>query len=199
MTSLGTVPEDEHRLGHEGAGVITGLGSEVSSYHIGDRILFYARGAFANRVRMLKENVFLLPDSLSFAEAATMSVVYFTAVYSLMEVAHVKKGQSVLIHSAAGGVGLASIQVCRYLGAEIYVTAGNPDKQRFLTEQYGVPPERIFSSRNTDFAAGIRALSGGRGVDVVLNSLTGELLDESWRLLADNGESIPSPQVELQA
>lgn len=199
MTSLGIVPEDEHRLGHEGAGVITGLGSEVSSYHIGDRILFYAKGAFANRVRMLKENVFLLPDSLSFAEAATMSVVYFTAVYGLMEVAHVKKGQSVLIHSAAGGVGLASIQVCRYLGAEIYVTAGNPDKQRFLTEQYGVPPERIFSSRNTDFAAGIRALSGGRGVDFVLNSLTGELLDESWRLLADNGESIPSPQVELQA
>lgn len=208
MTSLGVVPEDEHRLGHEGAGVITRLGSEVDSYHIGDRILFHGKGAFANRIRVPKENVFLLPDSLTFAEAATMSVVYFTAIYSLMEIARVKKDQSVLIHSAAGGVGLASIQICRYLGAEIYVTAGSPDKRRFLAEQCGVPPERIFSSRSIDFASGIRALSKGRGVDFVLNFLTGELLDESWRLVADNGESrmhlappdppSPTPSLELR-
>ncbi|KAI3391820.1 hypothetical protein diail_6766, partial [Diaporthe ilicicola] len=187
MTSLGIVPEDEHRLGHEGAGLITRMGRGVASFRVGDRVAFYARGAFANRIRVPKEAAFSIPDSLSFAQAATMSVVYFTAVYSLIEIARVKKGQSVLIHSAAGGVGLASIQVCRYLGAEIYATAGSPEKRRFLTEQYGIPHERSFSSRNIDFAAGIRSLSGGRGVDFILNSLTGELLDESWRLLADNG------------
>jgi NADPH:quinone reductase-like Zn-dependent oxidoreductase len=188
MTSLGVVPEDEHRLGHEGAGVVTRMGRDANSFHTGDRVVFYARGAFANRIRVPKEAAFSIPGSLSFEQAATMSVVYFTAVYSLMEIARVKKGQSVLIHSAAGGVGLASIQVCQYLGAEIYATAGSPEKRNFLSEQYGIPQERIFSSRDIKFAAGIRFLSRGRGVDFVLNSLTGELLDESWRLLADNGE-----------
>lgn len=136
---------------------------------------------------MPKENVFLLPDSVSFEEAATISIVYFTAVFCLMEIADIRKGQSVLIHSAAGGVGIASIQVCQYLGAKIYATVGNEDKRRFLQEQYGIPRSHIFSSRNANFAPAIRALTKGKGIDCVLNSLTGDLLDESWRLLTDNG------------
>lgn len=187
MVSLGIVPENEHLLGHEGAGVITRIGDKVTSCQIGDRVVVHTKGAFGNRCRVPKENVFLLPKPVSFEEGATMSVVFFTAVYSLMEVAQVKQGQSVLIHSAAGGVGLASIQICRNLGAEIFVTTGNPEKKRFLVDECGIPPERIFSSRNTGFAANIRTLTGGRGVDFVLNFLTGDLLDESWRLLADNG------------
>jgi NADPH:quinone reductase-like Zn-dependent oxidoreductase len=181
------VPENERLLGLEGAGVVGRVGSNVSAYRPGDRVLIHGKGCFANRIRVPKENVFLLPDGVSFQEAATMSIVFFTAIYSLMELAQVKKGQSVLIHSAAGGVGLASVQVCKHLGAEIFATAGNDEKRRFLAENYGIPPERIFSSRSSGFGDGIRALTGGRGVDVVLNFLTGDLLDESWRLLADNG------------
>lgn len=181
------MPENEHVLGLEGAGVIRRVGDQVDSYRAGDRVVVHGKGCFANRIRVPKENVFLLPGWLSFEEAATMSIVYFTAVYSLMELGQVKKGQSVLIHSAAGGVGLASIQVCRYLGAEIYATAGNEAKRRFLAEQHGIPQERIFSSRSSGFGNGIRALTNGKGVDFVLNFLTGDLLDESWRLLADNG------------
>lgn len=185
--SLGVVPEDEHLLGHEGAGIITRVGSQVTSCRAGDRVVVHTKGAFGNRCRVPKENVFLLPDSISFEEGATMSVVFFTAVYSLLEMAHVRRGQSVLIHSAAGGVGLASIQLCRHLGAEVYATAGNAAKRQFLADECGIPPERIFSSRSSEFATGVRRLTGGRGVDFVLNFLTGDLLDESWRLLADNG------------
>ncbi|KAK3984635.1 hypothetical protein QBC44DRAFT_10438 [Cladorrhinum sp. PSN332] len=186
-TTLGIVPENEHLLGLEGAGIITQVGARVTSYRIGDRVLVHGKGSFANRNRVPKENVFLLPDWISFEQAATMSIVYFTAVYSLMETVQVRRGQSVLIHSAAGGVGIASIQVCQMLGATVFATVGNDEKKRFLTSEYGIPPERIFSSRTTGFGDRIRALTHGRGVDYVLNSLTGDLLDESWRLLADNG------------
>ncbi len=187
MTSLGIVPENEHILGLEGAGIICRVGGKVSTYRVGDRVAVYSRGCFANRVRVPKEGVFLIPDTVSFEEAATMSIVYFTVVYSLMEIAKVKRGQSVLIHSATGGVGLAGIQLCQYLGAEIYATAGTDEKRQFLEKEYSIPRERLYSSRTPGFAEGIRRLTNGRGVDCVLNSLTGDLLDESWRLLADHG------------
>ncbi|XXG99230.1 hypothetical protein Hte_005567 [Hypoxylon texense] len=128
-----------------------------------------------------------MPKSISFEEGATMSVALFTAVYSLMEIGQIKRGQAILIHSAAGGVGSASIQICRYLSAEVFATVGNEEKRQFLTEEYGIPSERIFNSRNRSFAEGIQASTGGKGVDYVLNFLTGDLLDEPWRLLADNG------------
>ncbi|KAI0601372.1 hypothetical protein F4775DRAFT_582241 [Biscogniauxia sp. FL1348] len=185
--AMGIVPENEYLLGHEGAGVITRVGSEVDSYRVGDRVAVHSRGSFCNRVRLPKEGVFLLPDSVSFEEAATMCIVYFTVLYGLMEVAKLKRGQSILIHSATGGVGVASVQLCQYLGAEIYATAGNDEKRRFLQEKYGIPADHLFSSRTSEFAKGIRSMTRGRGVDCVLNFLTGDLLDESWRLLADNG------------
>ncbi|KAI0538967.1 hypothetical protein GGR58DRAFT_525418 [Xylaria digitata] len=184
---LGIVPENEYLLGLEGAGVIIRVGSEVSGYRVGNRVAVYGRGSFSNRVRLPKEGVFLLPDSVSFEKAATMCIVYFTVVYGLMEIVQLKRGQSILIHSSTGGVGVASIQLCRYIGAEIYATAGSDEKRRFLQEHYGIPSERIFSSRTSQFAEGIRRLTSGKGVDCVLNVLTGDLLDESWRLLANNG------------
>ncbi|KAH7307967.1 KR domain-containing protein [Stachybotrys elegans] len=186
-TCMGIVQEDEHKLGLEGAGVIRQVGSGVAKYSVGDRVLIHGKGCFANRIRVPPEFVFLLPPSVSFEEAATMSIVYFTAVYGLMELAQIKKGQSVLIHSATDGVGLASIHLCKHLGATIYVTVGNEEKRKFLQEEHGIPADHIFSSRNSDFATGIRNVTGGRGVDCGMNSLTGALLDESWRLLADKG------------
>ena len=98
--------------------------------------------------------------------------------------------QSVLIHSAAGGVGIAAIQLARYKKAEIFVTVGTDEKREYLANNFGIPRNRIFSSRNTKFAEEIRRETGGRGCDVILNSLIGELLDESWRLTADGGTMV---------
>lgn len=95
--------------------------------------------------------------------------------------------QTVLIHTATGGVGISAIQLAKHKGAEVFVTAGTDEKRDFLASHYDIPRDHIYSSRNTDFAGAIRKLTGGRGVDVILNSLTGEILDESWRITADGG------------
>ncbi|KAI0191440.1 putative polyketide synthase [Xylaria flabelliformis] len=188
-TSLGVVPENEFLLGFEAAGIISQCGSRVTAYHVGDRVLVYSRGSFANRTRTAMENLALLPDTVTFEQAATMPIVFFTGVYSLIELARIQKGQSVLIHSATGGIGLACIQLCKYLGAEVYATVSNDKKRRFL-EEIGIPAPHIFSSRTLDFAAKIPDLTKGKGVNCVINSLTGELLEESWRLLSDHGTFI---------
>jgi hypothetical protein len=104
-----------------------------------------------------------------------------------MEAVKLRKGQSVLIHSAAGGVGIASIHLCHYIGAEIFVTAGTDEKRQYLAERFGIPRSHIFSSRTAEFGQELQNVTNGRGVDYVLNSLTGDLLDESWRCLTDNG------------
>jgi hypothetical protein len=116
--------------------------------------------------------------------------VFFTVVYALMETIKLRQGQVILIHSAAGGVGIACIQLCQFLGAKIYATVGSDDKRRFLTERFGLSPTAIFSSRSSDFHRQVMEATDGRGVDIVLNSLSGDLLAESWRCLADNGTLI---------
>ncbi|KAJ4287138.1 hypothetical protein N0V90_012536 [Kalmusia sp. IMI 367209] len=125
-----------------------------------------------------------------FNEGATIPIVFFTVVYALLETTKVKRGQTILIHSAAGGVGIASIQLCRYLGAKIYATVGTDDKRQFLADRYGLSPDAIFSSRSIEFHQKVMEATDGRGVDIVLNSLSGDLLAESWRCLADNGTLI---------
>jgi NAD(P)-dependent dehydrogenase (short-subunit alcohol dehydrogenase family) len=98
--------------------------------------------------------------------------------------------QSVLIHSACGGVGIAAIQICRMVGAEIYATVGNEEKVQYLTETFGITRDRIFDSRSISFRSGVMQATGGRGVDVVLNSLSGELLHASWKCVAEFGSMV---------
>jgi NADPH:quinone reductase-like Zn-dependent oxidoreductase/acyl transferase domain-containing protein/NAD(P)-dependent dehydrogenase (short-subunit alcohol dehydrogenase family) len=186
-TSMGLVPEDEYQLGLEGSGMVTRVGRNVKIRHVGQRVLVYSRGSFANRVQAEPQRTLVLPDDMSFEAAATLCSVYFTVLYAFAHVMQLRKGQSVLLHSATGGVGIASIHFCRYIGAEIYATAGSEEKRKHLTDQYGIPPECIFSSRSTGFGSAIMKATHGRGVDVVLNFLTGDLLDESWRCLAPGG------------
>ena len=119
-----------------------------------------------------------------------MSCVYVAVLHGLLNVANIQKGQSILIHSAAGGVGIAAMHVCRYIGATIYATVGTSDKRAFLEKEFNIPSSHIFSSRSTDFAPHLMAVTNGRGVDVVLNSLTGEILDATWRCMADGGKFI---------
>ncbi|KAJ5736611.1 Acyl transferase/acyl hydrolase/lysophospholipase [Penicillium malachiteum] len=133
------------------------------------------------------ERVHRIPDSMSYDEAATIPLVYLTVIYSLYHLANVQEGQSVLIHSAAGGVGFAAIQLAQHKKCDVFVTVGTEEKPQFLARTFNLPGNRMFSSRSTRFAEEIRREKNGRGVDVILNSLTGELLDESWRLTADGG------------
>ena len=95
-----------------------------------------------------------------------------------------------MIHSASGGVGLAAIQICQMQRAEIYVTVGNEEKARYLTDQFGILPRRIFNSRDSSFLTGIMRETGEQGVDIVLNSLAGELLHASWKCVTKFGKMI---------
>jgi NADPH:quinone reductase-like Zn-dependent oxidoreductase len=98
--------------------------------------------------------------------------------------------QSILIHSACGGVGIAALQVARMLGAELYATVGNDEKVQYLTDNFKLPRTRIFNSRNASFLTDLMRETQGKGVDVVLNSLSGELLHASWRCVAEFGKMI---------
>ena len=190
--AMGFVPANDHLFGLECTGIVTEIGKDVTTVKPGDRVLMFSRngGCFANRVRHRWHAVYLLPDWISFEEGTTLGTAVHTAVYSLITLANVQRGQSVLIHSGSGGVGLAAIDLCKYLGAEIYVTVGTDAKREFLAENYGIPKDRMFSSRSTTFAAELMRATNGRGVDVCLNSLTGDMLHESWRCIAENGSFI---------
>lgn len=188
--TMGIVPENEYLLGLEGSGVVRRVGKGVSKFRVGDRIAFLKNGTFANKIQCPVERAHHIPSCMSFKDAATIPLVYLTCMYSLMDIGRLSKGQSVLIHSAAGGVGLASIQLAQWIGAEIFVTVGTEEKRQFLHEKHNIPFEQMFSSRSVDFAREIMAATDDKGIDVILNSLTGELLDESWRICADGGKMV---------
>jgi NADPH:quinone reductase-like Zn-dependent oxidoreductase len=188
--TMGIVPENEHLLGLEGAGVVRRVGKGSTGFSVGDRVAILKNGTFANRIQCPIERAHRIPETMSFVDAATIPLVYLTSLYSLFDIGGLKKGQSVLIHSAAGGVGLSAIQLAQWAGAEIFVTVGTQEKRDFLHEKYGIPYDRMFSSRTTAFGAEILAATENKGIDVILNSLTGELLDESWRICADGGHMV---------
>ncbi|KAL6716017.1 hypothetical protein ACLMJK_006979 [Lecanora helva] len=188
--SMGIVPENQHLLGLEGAGIIRRAGPLASHFTVGQRVLVFEKGTFGNRIIATKERTYAIPDDMSFEEASTLPSVYLTAIYSLFDLANTQKGSRVLIHSATGGLGLASIQLCHYLGAEVFATVGNDKKRTFLTEHFGIPASNIFDSRSITFAADLMRATSGYGVDVILNSLTGDLLDESWRCIAPGGTMV---------
>ncbi|KAH0436371.1 polyketide synthase [Colletotrichum camelliae] len=185
--AMGIVPENEYTIGYEAVGIVKRLGPGVTKFQEGDRVCFLNGGSYANRLQVPIGRAHVIPDWMSFEDAATIPSVYLCSIYSLFDVANLKEGQSVLIHSASGGVGIACIQLAQYKNAEIYVTVGTEEKRQFLEENYGIPRSRMFSSRNTTFAKDILAVTNGRGIDVIINSLTGELLDASWRIIADGG------------
>ena len=120
-----------------------------------------------------------IPDSMPFNVAASIPVVYATAYYCLYDIAHLQKGQTILIHAEAGGVGQAPIILSQLIGAKIYVTVGSAAKKEHLVKTYGLDSESIFLSRNSFFGRNIREATKA-GVDVVLNSLSGDALHVGW-------------------
>lgn len=189
MASMGIIPMSV--LGLEGSGLVTRTGALASSqFKPGDRVSFLGVGAHATRCRTDYRLAVHIPDSTSFEEAAALPVVYVTAYHALVNLSRLRKGQSILIHAAAGGVGQAAIQIAQNLGLTIYATVSSQEKHKLLTDVYKVPKECIFNSRDTSFAKGIMRVTRGRGVDCVLNSLSGELLRASWECIASYGTFI---------
>ncbi|KAI8956900.1 hypothetical protein F5Y11DRAFT_125320 [Daldinia sp. FL1419] len=174
-------------LGYELSGVISKVGSAVKDLAPGDRIMALCNGCLGTRNVAPADIVMKIPDNLAFEDAASIPVCFGTVIYSFIDVGRLEKGQSVLIHSACGGVGLSAIQVAKMLGAEIYATVGSEKKVQYLIDNFGIPRSHIFNSRDASFVEGVMKATEGRGVDLVLNSLSGELLHESWRCVAKFG------------
>lgn len=176
-------------LGIECAGRITAVGEGVEGRHVGDPVMAVTTSGLAAYVTTEARLVASRPAGLTDQQAATTPVAFLTAVYGLEYLARLRKGEKVLIHSATGGVGLAALMVARRRGAEVFATAGTEDKRRMLHE-LGISPDHVMDSRSLDFAAEIRRLTGGYGVDVVLNSVTGQALVHSLGLLAPGGRFV---------
>ncbi|KAK6852913.1 hypothetical protein PG995_011464 [Apiospora arundinis] len=192
MLALGIIEFPEEREGGivvpgaEATGYVTEVGDAVGDLRVGDRVLAVGDG-FATVIQRPARFCAKLPSTLSDEEAVTMPTVYFTVLICLLERARMRKGETILIQSAAGGVGIAAIHVARWIGADIYVTTGMEKKADFLKNEFGIPSERIFNSRDESFLQDVMRATNGRGVDVVLNSLSGELLHASWKCVAAGG------------
>lgn len=185
--------------GLEGSGVVVRTGSHVVDLQPGDRIFYMLPrgGSFATHVRMPSWRACKIPDGISSADAASILVAYSTAVMALMRIARLRKGESVLIHTASGAVGQACIVLAQHLRARIFATAGTPMKREFLHETFGIPKAHIFSSRTPEFKDSIICATEGKGVDVIVNSLGGNLLQETWALIADCGRFVEIGKKDL--
>ena len=185
LLALGMYPNGTSiALGAECAGVVEIVGADVVGMKAGDVVFGFAPVALATEVTVPAAFLSRVPHSLSPEQAAALPVAYLTGMYGLLRVARLRAGQSVLIHAAAGGVGLAAVQLALRAGATVFATAGSPAKRELLREM-GVP--HIFDSRSLGFATAIRDLTGGAGVDVVLNSLAGDFIPASFSVLARGG------------
>jgi acyl transferase domain-containing protein/acyl carrier protein len=183
------------QLGGECAGVVTRVGGSVQTFRPGDAVVALTPGSFATFAVAPEDRVIASPASLSLETAAAQSLVYLTADHCLNEVAMMRPGERVLIHAAAGGVGYAAVQMCKRAGVEIYATAGSDAKRAYLRE-LGI--EHVLSSRSLDFAADIRRLTGGAGVDIVLNSLSGPFVDAGLSLLGPGGRFIEIGKTDIR-
>jgi acyl transferase domain-containing protein/NADPH:quinone reductase-like Zn-dependent oxidoreductase/NADP-dependent 3-hydroxy acid dehydrogenase YdfG len=184
-------PNERLRLGMECAGRVTAVGAGAHEFQRGDDVLAITpsvrEGLLASHVVVPAEVVFHKPVQLSFEEAATTPIAFLTAWYGLVELAHIREGEWVLIHAAAGGVGLAAIEIARAAGARIIATVGSKEKEEFV-RSLGV--RHIFSSRTPEFATAVMEATEGHGADIVLNSLSGEMIGRGLEALAPYGRFV---------
>ncbi|GKU37270.1 type I polyketide synthase [Mycobacterium montefiorense] len=195
MITLGMFTHDA-LLGGEGAGVVVEVGPGVTEFAVGDSVYgFFPDGSgtlVPGDIRLLQPK----PADWSCAEAAAISAVFTTAYMAFIHLADVKPGQRVLVHAAAGGVGMAAVQLARHLGLEVFGTAsrGKWDTLRAM----GFDEDHIGDSRSLEFEEKFRAVTGGRGMDVVLDSLAGEFVDASLRLVAPGGVFLEMGKTDIR-
>ncbi|MEW2360087.1 beta-ketoacyl synthase N-terminal-like domain-containing protein, partial [Spirillospora sp. NPDC029432] len=194
LVALGIMPPLEMErgaaalnLGIDVAGTVVAVGDGVSGFAPGDRVAGGAQGCLASHTTAATKNLYRMPDTMTFAEAATLPLVSLTAHQSLHHRARLRAGETLLVHSAAGGVGLAALQYARHVGARVIATAGTPAKREML-RALGI--RDVLDSRSLEFAEQVMDLTGGEGVDVVLNSLAGEALRRGVEILKPYGRFI---------
>jgi candicidin polyketide synthase FscB len=191
LNALGMYPGEAGLLGQEGAGVIVGVGPEVSGLAVGDRVMGMFPGAFGPLAVADARMLVPMPQGWSFVQAASVPLVFLTAWYALRDLGAVRAGERVLIHAAAGGVGMAAVQIAQHLGAEVFATASAGKWP--VVSGLGIPADRIASSRSLDFEKQFTD-----GVDVVLNSLAGEFVDASLRLTAPGGRFLEMGKTDIR-
>ncbi|GLA97323.1 type I Iterative Polyketide synthase (PKS) [Aspergillus tubingensis] len=190
LIGLGVLDNSAREVGLEGAGIIRAVGAQVKTLSVGDHVMYMSSGCFATHVTLPEAICVRMDGNMSFEMAASLPCVFATAAIALVDKARLGKGQSVLIHAACGGVGLAAIQIAQMIGAQIYCTVGSEEKAQYLIDHYHIPRENIFHSRDASFQRDIMTATRNRGVDVVLNSLSGELLLASWKCVAEFGTMV---------
>ncbi|WP_405593445.1 type I polyketide synthase [Streptomyces sp. NBC_01092] len=192
LNVLGMYPGDAGRMGLEGAGVVVETGPGVDRLAVGDRVMGMLDAAFGPTAVADARQLAPIPQGWTYEQAASVPIVFLTAYYALVDLAGLKSGESVLIHAAAGGVGMAAVQLARHLGAEVYATAS--EAKWPAVRELGVPADRVASSRTTEFEDRFRA----DGVDVVLDSLAGEFVDASLRLLRPGGRFVEMGKTDIR-
>ena len=199
--AMGLLPENavaggltEQRLGLDVAGRVLRTGSKVRHVQAGDEVMARVAEGFCGRATTLGHHVVRRPKCLTPLQAAAVPLVYVTAWYSLCHLARMARGETVLIHSAAGGVGGAAIQLAQRAGATVIATAGTQEKRAYL-KQLGI--EHVFDSRSLDFSNQVMEATGGRGVDIVLNSLAGRFVTQSLKCLAPFGRFVELGKSEI--
>ncbi|MEP7308966.1 MAG: SDR family NAD(P)-dependent oxidoreductase [Acidobacteriota bacterium] len=191
LRALGMIPPEAGDdvgagFGPECAGRVVTVGPGVTEFQPGDEVMAIAPRSMGRYAVTLAPLAVPIPRGLSFEQAATIPLVFLTAYHALVNQARLKKGERVLVHAAAGGVGLAALQIARHIGAEIFATASAP-KRDFL-RAVGLPA--VFDSRSLSFVEDVRAATDGEGVDVVLNSLSGDFIPASIGLLRPYGRFV---------
>ena len=184
MDVLPSAPEVKEDYGWECAGTVVEVGEGVDEFAVGDEVYAIAHPCFGAYATTHASLALHKPAHLSFEEAATLPLAYLTAHYSLNHLGRLKDGERVLVHSASGGVGLAAVRIAQQQGAEVFATAGNPQKQEFL-RSLGI--RHVFDSRSLDFVDEIMRVTGDEGVDIVLNSLAGEAISAGLSILRPGG------------
>nr|WP_086859593.1 type I polyketide synthase [Streptomyces milbemycinicus] len=196
LIGLGMYPDPDAYMGTEGAGVITEVGPGVTGFAVGDRVMGLLPEAFGPVSVVNRRLIAPIPEGWSYEQAAAIPVVFLTAYVGLADLAGLAEGESVLVHAATGGVGMAAVQLARHWGAEVFVTAseGKWDTLRGM----GFDEEHMASSRSLDFEEKFRSVTGGRGVDVVLDSLAKEFVDASLRLLPRGGRFLEMGKTDIR-
>ena len=178
-------PELPFSPGAEVAGTVRGVGEGVECFSVGDRVSgFLEYGGFASTVAAPQERVFPMPPQMTFEEAAALGIVYQTSYVGLVRRANLREGETLLVHAAAGGVGLAAVQIGVALGARVIGTAGTPDKLD-LVRQHGA--DAVINYREDDWVARVKELTDGRGADVIYDPVGGDTFDLSTKCIAFEG------------
>lgn len=195
-------PELPFIPGAECSGVVTAVGANVTRYKVGDRVLSMgASGAFCEKIAANEYAVFPMPQSLSFEQAAGISITYFTSYYALKQRANIQPGETLLVLGAAGGVGTTAIELGKLMGARVIAAASSEEKLA-LCKQLGA--DEVINYNEVSLKDAVKELTGGKGVDVVYDPVGGDYAEPAIRSMAWNGRYLvigfasgPIPKIPL--